>query len=303
MNPHDAPPPDTACGMFAIVGRANVGKSTLLNALVGHKLSITSRKPQTTRYRLLGVRTEGARQFVYVDTPGLQLRPRRGLNRSMNREVIRALADVDAAVLVTEALVWSAADEHVLRQLRAAGATLIVAVNKIDRIKDKPRLLPFLERLSAAAPGAPIVPLSARTGDGLEPLQRCLGAHLRPGPLLFPDDAVTDRSERFLVAEIVREKLIRRLGDELPYSISVITEQFVERRQHTRIAVAIWVEKRSQKPVVIGRDGQVLKEIGIMARRDMETLLGRPVHLDTWVKVREHWADDARALLQLGFEA
>ncbi len=294
--------PDRRCAIIAIVGRPNVGKSTLLNTLIGQKLSITSPRPQTTRLRLTGVLTEGEAQFVFVDTPGLQARPRRGLNRSMNQEALRAFDGVDAVLMVVEALRWTEEDAEVARQAAGGGAPVVLAVNKSDKVDDKAKLLPYLEQVSRAAAFEEIIPLSAWKGTNLDALRTVLARHLKPGPFLFPADAVTDRTERFLAAEIVREKLMRHLGKELPYSVSVIVEEFSALPGSTRIAVTIWVEKSSQKAIVIGARGAMLKRIGSEARQDLQTLLGGRVHLETWVKVKERWADDARALAQLGFD-
>lgn len=293
----------TRAGLVAIVGRPNVGKSTWLNAVLGQKLAITTPKPQTTRFRLLGVKTRGSVQAVYIDTPGLQPHPRRRLNKAMNREALRALVGVDVIVLMIAALEWTPADAHAARLAREAGVPVLLAVNKVDRVKDKRALLPFLERVAREIDCAEVVPISARRGTNLDALERCVTRHLKPGPFLFPADALTDRSERFLAAEIVREKLMLRLGAELPYSVSVITDEMVEDEDLTRVSVTIWVEKRSQRGIVIGAGGRVLKDVGMQARRDIELLLGRRVHLTTWVKVKEHWADDPRALAQLGLDA
>lgn len=292
----------TRCAIIAIVGRPNVGKSTLLNTLVGQKLSITSPRPQTTRLRLSGVLTQGDAQFVFVDTPGLQARPRRGLNRSMNQEALRAFDGVDAVLMVVEALRWTEEDAAVARQAAGSGVPVVLGVNKTDKIDDKTLLLPYLEQVAAAVAFEEIIPLSAWKGTNLDALRTVLARYLKPGPFLFPADAVTDRTERFLAAEIVREKLMRHLGKELPYSVSVIVEEFSAVPGSTRINVTIWVEKASQKAIVIGAGGAMLKRIGSEARQDLQAMLGGRVHLETWVKVKERWADDARALAQLGFD-
>jgi GTP-binding protein Era len=292
----------TTCGFFALVGRANVGKSTLLNAIVGQKLAITSPKPQTTRWRTLGVRTQGRCQLVFVDTPGWQQRPRRILQQTMNREVKHAVAGVDALVVLIEALRWTAADEHVARFAADTPAPLVVVVSKIDRVSDKRALLPFLGELGPRFPGAEIVPVSARNRDNLEVLEICLARYAKPGAFAFEAQTVTERSERFLAAELIREKLVRRLGAELPYSIGVLIERYAETAEHVAIDAIIWVEKDSQKAIVIGRGGEALKQIGTLARADLQRMLGRAVSLQTWVKVKQGWADDIAALAQLGFE-
>jgi GTP-binding protein Era len=290
------------CGLVAIVGRPNVGKSTYLNAAVGHKISITSRKPQTTRYRVLGVRTTDRAQIVYVDTPGFQARPRRRLNSAMHREIQRALDGVDLILLFVEASRWTAEDEAACRRVTGGAAPVILVVNKIDRLHRRDELLPYLEAASGHARFAEIVPISARLKINVERLESCIVALLPEGAALFPADQLTDRSERFLAAEMIREKLMRMLGDELPYSVSVMTEEFEERDNLIRIGATIWVERDAQKPIVIGERGGRLKMMASLARRDLEGLFGRPVHLRTWVKLKERWADDARALRRLGFE-
>ena len=294
---------ESRCGYVAIVGRPNVGKSTLLNRLVGQKISITSRKPQTTRHHLRGIRNLGGNQIIYVDTPGLDPRPRRTLNRFMNREVAQVLSGVDAVAFVVEALKWNRADEHVLSEIRASGVPLVLVVNKIDELRAKDTLLPFLARLAERVPGAEIVPVSASTGDNIEALERCLLQLLPPGPAQFPDDYVTDRSERFLAAELIREKLMRRLGQEVPHCLSVMIEEFREEGELVQIQATIWVERKGQKAIVIGRRGEVLKAVGEQARHDIEEMLGKKVFLRTWVKIKENWADSSDALRELGFDA
>jgi GTP-binding protein Era len=289
------------CGLVAIVGRPNVGKSTYLNYAVGQKLSITSRKPQTTRYQLLGVKTSPGEQIVFIDTPGLQMNPGKALNRSMNSEVERALVEVDVALMFVEALSFTRVDRFVAERLMAAKVPVIVAVNKIDRVKNKELLLPFLQELADATNAEEIVPISALNGDNIDALERCISQRLPLGPALFPDDQVTDKSERFLIAEILREKLIRGLGDELPHSVSVVIEAFETDEKLVRISAVIWVERESQKPLVIGKGGSRLKQISIRAREDMEALLDKQVHLQSWVKVKESWSSDALALRDLGF--
>jgi GTP-binding protein Era len=289
------------CGYVALVGRPNVGKSTLLNRLIGQKISITSRKPQTTRHRLLGIKTLGADQIIYVDTPGLHRDAQRAINRYMNRAASGALADVDVIVFLVEATRWLAEDDYVLELLRRGQAPVILGINKIDRVKNRAELLPYIQEISAKMNFAGVFPLSAEQGDNVEALEAALVPYLPEGILLFPEDQVTDRSVRFLAAEIIREKLIRRLGEELPYRISVEIERFNEEERLTRIHALIWVEKPGQKAIVIGQQGRLLKEIGTQARLDLEQLLERKVFLELWVKVREGWSDDERTLQQLGY--
>ncbi len=290
------------CGYVAIVGRPNVGKSTLLNRILGQKLSITSRKPQTTRYRILGIKTGEAFQAVYVDTPGLHARGRRALNRYLNRAAAGALGDVDVIVLVVEALRWTDDDDFVCEKLRAVRVPVVLAVNKVDRVKDKRLLLPYLEECARRRDFAELIPVSAERGDNVGELEACVAQHLPAGPALFPSEQITDRSERFLVAELVREKLTRHLGDELPHRLSVEIERFAEEGERVHIAALVWVERDSQKAIVIGKGGGMLKRVGTEARTEIEDLLGKKVFLELWVKVKADWSDDERALKELGYE-
>lgn len=293
---------DFRCGLVALVGRPNVGKSTLLNAILGQKVSITSRKPQTTRHRILGIKTLPHLQAIYVDTPGLHRKARRAINRVLNRTATEALHDVDVIVMLVEAGKWTDEDDLVLERLREARAPVILAVNKVDRIKDKQQLLPYLQDAAKRHDFHEVVPVSATRGVNVDRLEQLVADLLPPGPPLFPEDQVTDRSLRFMVAEQVREKLFRKLGKELPYGISVEIESFEEEPRLVRISALIWVEKASHKAIVIGHKGTLLKEIGEQARKDMEALLGKQVFLQLWVKVKEGWADSERALRSLGFD-
>ena len=290
------------CGYAAIVGRPNVGKSTLLNHLIGQKLSITSRKPQTTRRPVLGIRTRDDAQLLFVDTPGVHGEGKRALNRFMNRAAISALAGVDVIVMVVDRGDWRADDERVLRQCREARVPAILAVNKIDLAANPDALLPVLARHSERGDFAAIIPLSARRDQRLDVLEDEIVRYLPEGPFLFEKEALTDRSTRFLVAEIVREKIIRQLGDELPYATTVEIEAFSSRAALTHIAALIVVERQGQKAILIGHRGQRLRQIGQQARRDIERLLDARVMLRLWVKVRSAWADDERALRSLGYE-
>jgi GTPase len=302
-------PPDHRLGYVALAGRPNVGKSTLLNHLVGEKISITSRKPQTTRHRLLGVKTLSQAQIIYVDTPGLHRDAKTALNRYMNRAATTALSGVDAVIWVVEALRWSSEDQHVLQILQnLKDVPVLLAVNKIDRMEDRAQLLPYLEQCAAKFNFHDIIPLSAKNGVNLDALEQSLIQVLPLGSPQFPADQLTDRSERFLAAEMVREKLMRKLGDELPYSLSVEIERFQteapDKPGHLpllRINALIWVERKSQKAIVIGKQGEVLKAVGSEARQDMERLFGCKVFLELWVKVKSGWADDERALRQFGY--
>jgi GTP-binding protein Era len=304
MNGSVAPDAAFRCGHVAVVGRPNVGKSTLVNRLVGQKLAITSRRPQTTRWALLGIHTTATAQAIYVDTPGIQPSgTAHVLSRHMNREIGNALAGVDIVLLVVEALKWGAADDAALAAARTSPAPLIAAVNKIDRIARRERLLPFLGELSRHAGIGEIVPVSARTGANVAELRRVVERLLPVAPAAYPEDMVTDRNERFLAAEFIREKLMRRLGAEVPYRLAVTVEQFREKKDMTHIHATIWVETAGQKSIVIGAGGAMLKAAGQAARVDLERLLDRRVNLKTWVRVRKHWSRDPRALRVLGLEA
>jgi GTPase len=288
------------CGTVALIGRPNVGKSTLLNALVGQKLSITSRKPQTTRHRIRGVLTTPEAQYVFVDTPGFQTRHRGALNRLMNRGVRGTLEEVDVAVLVTEAGRFGAEDRAVLKLVPPA-VRLFLVPNKIDRI-GREALLPYLRTVSAEADFAEIVPISAQKRKGLDELLRTLKRHLPEQDPLYAEDDITDRNERFFAAELVREKLFRLLGEELPYGASVAIEKFEQDGKLRRIHASIVVDKDSHKAMVIGARGEKLKEIASAARADMEKLFGGKVYLEVWVKVRRGWADSESALKSLGYD-
>lgn len=289
------------CGVVAIVGRPNVGKSTLLNALVGQKVSITSAKPQTTRHRIRGIKTTENAQLIFVDTPGIHDGADNQLNRLMNKTAVTSLEDVDAIVFVIEALSYTEEDKRVLELVRRSGKRFFIVVNKIDRPKDKDKLLPFLMELQPQfGTDSDVIPVSAREGENLERLETLLLAALPEGEAMFPADQATDHSMRFLAAEIVREKLIRRLSQELPYNLAVEIEQFKEEPEKLDIHAIIWVDRQGQKAIVIGKQGIVLKEVGTKARHDMERLFGQHVYLHLWVKVKEGWSDDMRLLRSLG---
>jgi GTP-binding protein Era len=290
------------CGYVALVGRPNVGKSTLLNALVGQKISITSPKPQTTRHRIAGILSGPAFQAVFLDTPGLHARQHRGLNRAMNRAALGSLADADLLLLVVDATRWTDEDQAVLERVRESGKPSILVVNKCDRIRPRERLLPTLARLGAMHDFDAVVPLSALRGENLECLAGVIPPLLPAGEAIFPGDQVTDRSERFLAAEIIREKLTRVLEEELPYGISVEIERWEEEDGRLLLGAVIWVEREGQRKIVIGEGGLRLKEAGQAARLEINEMLGRRVHLEMWVKVRERWADSETALRQFGYE-
>lgn len=294
--------PVQRCGFVAIVGRPNVGKSTLLNYLIGQKLSITSRRPQTTRDRVIGIRTEGPVQMIFVDTPGLHQAEGRAINRYMNREALSALDSVDAVMMVIEAPKWTEDDERVLDAVRHAGRPVILVINKVDRLQDKTVLLPFLADIRHKHPFADIVPVSALKEVQLDALMQCVERLLPEGLHLYPEDQVTDRSERFLVAEMVREKIMRQLGEEIPYRIAVGIDRFAQEGNTVHIDAVIYVEREGQKAIVIGQQGQRLKLIGEEARKDIERLLDSRVMLGLWVKVRSGWSDDERILRSLGYD-
>jgi len=291
-------------GYLAIVGRPNVGKSSLMNRLVGAKLSITSDKAQTTRHRIHGVLTTPTHQFVFVDTPGFQTRHRSALNQRMNRNVTTTLAAVDVVLLVIEAGRWHAEDQAVLALL-PAGKPVVLVINKVDRLADRNALLPLLASLAERHAFAELVPTSAVRGDNLDELLAAAGRHLPVAAAIFPPDTLTDRSERFLAAELLREKLFRNLGAELPYDLAVEIERFEEEPGPggglRRIHAAVIVSREAHKAIVIGKDGARLKRIASDARREMEQLFGGKVWLETWVKVKSGWADDERALASLGY--
>lgn len=288
-------------GYVAIVGQPNVGKSTLLNRLVGQKISITSRRPQTTRQRVIGIVTQPYAQFVFVDTPGFQTRHGNALNRLMNRSVSRSVADVDAVVWVVAALRLDAGDQAVLPLLQD-GAPLIIAVNKIDEVANKNELLPFMQKLEELAHPRAIVPVSAKTGAGAENLLGAIHELLPERERLYGEDEITTASERSLAAELLREKLFRLLGEELPYSAMVEIEKFEMVDGLRRIHAGILVDKAGQKGIVIGKGGEKLKQIASQARADMERLFGGKVFLEVWVKVKSGWADDAATLKRLGID-
>ncbi len=289
------------CGFVALVGRPNVGKSTILNRLVGQKVSITSRRPQTTRHRILGIKTDAQGQIVFVDTPGLHQAQPRAMNRYLNRAAMDSLRDVDVVVFIVEGTRWQKDDDWVLEKLKRVSCPVILAINKIDRVADKTELLPHLQALSAKREFSDLIPVCAKNGDHLDQLETALRKYLPESPPFYGEDQVTDRSERFLAAELVREKLFRKLGEEVPYGLTVEIERFKAEKNSLHIHALIWVEKNSHKPMVIGSKGERLKEVGREAREDMEKTFGRKVFLQLWVKVKEGWADDERALRSLGY--
>ncbi|MEM6580145.1 MAG: GTPase Era [Pseudomonadota bacterium] len=290
------------CGYVAIVGRPNVGKSTLLNHLLGQKISITSRKPQTTRQRLLGIKTEANHQIIFVDTPGLHKGAEKALNQYMNRAATAAIRDVDLAVMVVDRTAWTDEDEMVLSQVEQARVPCVLVVNKVDLLSDKNALLPHLEELSKKSDFAAILPVSALRRHNIEALEQEILSRLPSSEHFFPEEQITDRSQRFLAAEIVREKIMRQLGDEVPYAISVEIEEFELEDQVLHISALIFVERKGQKRILVGEGGSRLRSIGTEARKDMELLFDYQVMLRLWVKVRSGWSDDERALRSLGYD-
>jgi len=289
-------------GYIAIVGRPNVGKSTLLNRILGQKISITARKPQTTRHQILGVKTTGSMQAIYVDTPGMHKHEPQALNRMMNRAASNALQDVDLVLFVVDRLAWTDEDQWVLEKLKVLDVPIFLLVNKIDRIRDKEALLPHLQNLAQQMDFAEIIPVSAQRGDQISELENLIAARLPEGIHYFPEDQVTNRSERFLAAELVREKIMRQLGEEIPYQVAVEIERFTHDDKVLHVDALILVEREGQKKIIIGKKGEQLKTIGRDARLDMERVFDTKVMLNLWVKVRSGWSDNERALRSLGYE-
>jgi GTP-binding protein Era len=307
MTGSDSRPPEPPAGEFrsgfvALVGRPNVGKSTLLNSLLGEKLSIVTPRPQTTRQRILGLRNLPQAQIAFVDTPGLHSGARRALNRAMNRTAVAAMADADLCVLVLEALRWTSEDQRVLARVARGQTPVIAVVNKIDEVRPRNRLLPWLAQLAERFAFAEIVPVSATRGENVDRLCDTIARHLPLAPPMFPSEQLTDRSLEFRMGEIIREKLTLELEQEVPYGIAVEIERLAEEEGRLVVTAAIWVDRSGQKPIVIGAKGERLKRVGRAARLEIARVLNRRVHLELWVKVREHWADSARALQQLGLE-
>ena len=296
-----SPAADFRCGYIAIVGRPNVGKSTLMNKLISAKVSITSRKAQTTRHRITGIQTVADTQFVYVDTPGFQTRHSNALNKTLNRTVTTTLTAADVILYIIEAGTFGPADQQVM-DLLPSNVPCILVLNKFDRIKDKPVMLPFAQRIAALRDFAAVVPVSAKLLFQLDNLQVEIRKHLPANPPMFGEDEITDRSEKFLAAEIVREKVFRFVGDELPYTSTVLIERFEIEGNLRRVFVAILVERDTHKSMVIGQKGARLKDISSQARLDMERLFGGPVYLEIWVKVKSGWADNEAGLRAYGYD-
>jgi GTP-binding protein Era len=293
--------PAFRCGTVAIIGRPNVGKSTLLNHLIGQKVSITSNKAQTTRHRITGILTDEQTQFLFLDTPGFQKTHDNALNRVLNRTVTQAVSDADVALYMVEALRFSEADETVLKQL-SGFSTVLLLVSKCDKVKEKSKLMGFLKEMQSRADFAAIVPVSVKQKKSLDELRKVIRQYLPEGPPVFGADDFTDRSERFMATEFIREKVFRQLGDELPYAANVIIDKYEEVGSLRRVFASIVVEKTSQKAILIGEKGERLKRIGTDARKDMETSFGGKVYLELWVRVKKGWADDDALVRQYGYE-
>ena len=289
------------CGYVALIGRPNVGKSTLMNYVLGQKISITSHRPQTTRHRILGIKTTDDAQLVYVDTPGIHDNENKAMNRYMNRTAGASFKDVDVIVLLVEAMRWTDEDELVIKRLQNVSTPVVLAVNKIDLMKKKEDLLPFIEKIKNKYNFSDIIPVSAIKGDNTEGFEKILTAYLPPSEAFYSEDQITDRSSRFMAAEIIREKLTRNLTQELPYNLTVEIEKFTQDGKLIDIAAVIWVERDNQKAIIIGKQGSKLKEMGTKARIDMEKLFDNKVFLQLWVKVKSGWSDDERALNSLGY--
>lgn len=296
-------PENQHCGFIAIVGRPNVGKSTLLNHILGQKISITSRKPQTTRHRIMGVETEGDYQAIYVDTPGLHIEEKRAINRLMNRAANSSLSDVNLVFFLVDGTHWTEDDEMVLNKLKKTDFPVVLCVNKVDNVQDRTDVMQHMMQVSKKMDFIDVVPISAKHGKNTDVLRKHVREHLPKATHHFPEEYVTDRSQRFMASEIIREKLMRFTGDELPYSVTVEIERFDYNPDIDgfHINALILVERTGQKKMVIGKAGEKIKTIGREARIDMEELFGRKVYLETWVKVKSGWADDERALRSLGY--
>lgn len=295
----------TYCGYVAIVGRPNVGKSTILNRILQQKISITCRKPQTTRHQILGVKTTDKHQIIYVDTPGLHQKEGKALNRYMNKAAFQSIIDVDVVVFVVEALKWTELESWILERIsQQVKVPVILVINKVDMIKEKEALLPYVSELSQKYPFDQMIPLSAKSGRSMNRLEDAVLSYIPEGVFHFSEDQITDKPVRFLVAEIIREKLMRTLGQEVPYQLTVEVEHFKhnQHRNLTEISASIIVERKSQKVMIIGKSGQKLKKIGTQARQDIEHLLGNQVYLQLWVKVKEGWSDSDTALNNFGYK-
>ncbi len=289
------------CGYVALIGRPNVGKSTLMNYVLGQKISITSHRPQTTRHRILGIKTTEDAQFVYVDTPGIHDNEKKAMNRYMNRTAGASFKDVDVIVFLVDAMRWTEEDDLVIKRLQYINTPVVLAVNKVDLVKKKEDLLPYIEKIKNKYAFKDIIPVSAMKGDNIEGFEKIILDYLPPSEAFYDEDQITDRSSRFMAAEIIREKLTRNLTQELPYNLTVEIEKFSNDGKILDIAAVIWVERDNQKAIIIGKKGNKLKDMGTKARIDMEKLFEQKVFLQLWVKVKSGWSDDERALNSLGY--
>ena len=294
--------PEFKAGYVSIVGRPNVGKSTLLNRLIEHKISIVTRKPQTTRWQIRGIKSTPEYQIIFTDTPGYQNNHKNAINRYMNREVTNSLSHIDVVLFVVEAVKWGRNDALVADLLKEVSATLVLVINKLDLLKERASLLPYINNLKEKLPFAEIVPLSARRRKDVDLLESKIVAMLPPGEPLFPTDQISDRSTRFLAAEYIREKVMERLGDELPYRTSVTIDVFKDEPELLSMSATIWVERRSQRAILIGGNGKMLKSIGAEARMELEKFFTKKVYLQTWVKTKKNWTEDIKALKMLGYD-
>lgn len=292
---------DTRCGFVAIVGRPNVGKSTLLNVILGQKVSITSFKPQTTRHQILGIKTEQKKQTVYVDTPGIHHGAHKALNRQMNKVAHQAMLDVNAIIFVIEALKWTNEDDKVLKMVKEHSAPIMIAINKIDLVKEKAQLLAFMQEISEKLPQAEMVPFSAKRSQQIDVIESWVNQYIPMSPFYFPEDQLFNHTERFHLSEIIREKLMRQLSQELPYAIDVQIEALEHQDRIVHIHALIYAEREGQKPIIVGKKGQMLRDIGTKSREEMERFYGKKVCLKLWVKVKEGWSDNRHALQEMGY--
>ncbi len=289
------------CGYVGIIGRPNVGKSTLINLFVDHKVSITSNRPQTTRHRILGIKTTKQSQLIFVDTPGVHFDRKLALNDIMNKTALAVISDVDIILLMLDRLEWGKIEESILSEINKVSIPVVLVVNKIDQLKNKSKLLPFIQSLSEKYEFKEIIPVSAKTGDSVDGLENIIQASLPESMPFFPEEQVTDKSERFVVAEMIREKLMRTLGQELPYSLTVEIDSFKIKNEILHISAVIWVERKGQKVIVIGKGGEQLKNIGRSARIELEKYFAKKVFLQLWVKIKQGWTNNERALRSLGY--
>jgi len=290
------------CGYIGIIGRPNVGKSTLVNLFVNHKISITSSRPQTTRHRILGIKTTEQSQFVFVDTPGVHFDRKLALNQIMNKTALAVISDVDVILFMLDRLEWGKIEQSILEEINKVSIPVILVVNKIDHLKNKSRLLPYIQTLSEKFKFNEIVPISAKTGESVDRLEKIISDCLPESMPFFPKEQVTDKTERFVVAEIIREKLMRTLGQELPYSLTVEIDSFKTKNEILHISAVIWVERKGQKIIVIGKGGEQLKNIGKLARVELEKYFDQKVFLQLWVKIKQGWTNNERALRSLGYK-